>query len=88
MQITSSALFLKSNDIFFVNLSALCLCICPYLLRSWLHSVCSISLIWLSSLAGGGVLGAAVGWLQLQHSSVLSAGGASLGVGWLLVSSF
>ncbi len=27
----------------------------------WWHSVCSISLIWLSSLAGGGVLGAAVG---------------------------
>ncbi len=26
--------------------------------------------------------------LQLQHSSVLSAGGAFLGVGWLLVSSF
>ncbi len=48
---------------------------CPYLLRSWLHSVCSISLI-------------GTCWLQLQHCSVLSAVGASLDVGWVFVSSF
>ncbi len=34
---------------------------CPYLLRSWLRSECSISLIWLSSLAGVEVLGGAGG---------------------------